>query len=145
MLAGIEVHDDGVEAAHLVEQRVTHALGDIVPFGHGQLAVHDQVGAGDEAVPHPAHTHGLDLDDALDAGGRTLDVVDQLRIDRVHQAPEDGASSVAQDPQDGDGDDQADERVGQREAEPHADGRDDHGDRGEPVGACVQPVGDERL
>ena len=32
VLAGIEVHDDRVEPAHLVEQRVPHRLGDIVPW-----------------------------------------------------------------------------------------------------------------
>ena len=41
-------------------------------------------------------------------------------------------------------DQQADDRVGQRETGQHADRAEHHGQRGEPVGAGVQAVGDQR-
>ena len=46
--------------------------------------------------------------------------------------------------QDRHGDEQADDGVGEREPGEHADGAERHGQRGEPVGAGVQAVGDQR-
>ena len=53
-------------------------------------------------------------------------------------------AALAQDEQDGDGDEQTDDRVGEREPGQHAERPADDRQRGEPVGAGVQPVGDER-
>ena len=42
------------------------------------------------------------------------------------------------------GDEQADDGVGEREAQRDTAGAEQHGQRGESVGAGVQPVGDQR-
>ena len=60
------------------------------------------------------------------------------------QAAEHVAGRGAQHRQDRDGDEQADDRVGQREAQRDAAGAEQHGQRGESVGAGVQAVGDQR-
>ena len=80
-------------------------------------------------------------------GGRPdhrLGLVDQVRVDGVHQPPVDLAGGIAQDEQDGHGDEQADDRVGDRVSGPGSGGAEDHREAGEPVGAGVQPVGDQR-
>ena len=48
-----------------------------------------------------------------------------------------------EDEEDGDGDEQADERVCEGPAGEHAEGAGDDGEGGEPVGAGVEAVGDE--
>jgi hypothetical protein len=70
-------------------------------------------------------------------------LIDQSRVDRVHQPGADLLHSRTQDAEDRDGDDQADDRVGPAPAERDAAGADQHREAGEPIGARVQPIGDE--
>src|SRR3954447_21690168 len=70
--------------------------------------------------------------------------VHYLRVNRVHQALPHCLRGVLEDYQDGKRDEEAYQRVREREAEPHARHADQHCERGKPVGAGVLTVGDER-
>ncbi len=68
--------------------------------------------------------------------------VNEGGVHAVHQAAQYVSDRGPQDSQDGDGDEQTDEWVGQWEAECCASGAEKHSQGGESVGAGVQTVGD---
>src|SRR5215210_7816750 len=116
-------------------------MGDFVGAGDVQVRVDQHAGLRPQPVSDPAQAQVLD---APDTGGGVEDVAGggaQLGVHGVHQAPVHLASGVAQDDQDGDGDEESDDRVGDRESEQGAGGAADDGQRGEPVGAGVVSVG----
>jgi hypothetical protein len=67
-----------------------------------------------------------------------LGLVDQLRVDGVHEPPVDVADRGAQHAQNGHGDHQSDDRVGEREAGRDAASADQDG--GEPVAGRAPPA-----
>jgi hypothetical protein len=71
-----------------------------------------------------------------------LGLVDDVRVDGVHQAVVDLAAPVLKNQQDRHRDGQADDGIGPPPAERDAAGAEHHGERGEAVSAGVQPVGD---
>ena len=70
--------------------------------------------------------------------------IDQRGVDGVHQPPVDLAGRLPQHGQDRHGDHQADDRVGPVPAQRDPARAQQHGQRGQSVGAGVQPVGDQR-
>ena len=76
-------------------------------------------------------------------GQRGFGGVDELGVDAVHEAAEHVADGGAQHGQDGDRDEQPDDGVGEREAKRDTASTEQHGQRGEAVGAGVQAVGDQ--
>jgi hypothetical protein len=89
-------------------------------------SVHDAL-AGGPAGAAESTTLSAALGDVHDARGGPddlLGLVDKVGVDRVHQPSIDLKAGVPQDEQDGDGDEQSDDRVGEREAEPGAGAAD---------------------
>ena len=80
----------------------------------------------------------------MHAGDRRGRLVDQVRVDRVHQPGADLPHRRAQHPHNRDGDHQPDDRVRPRPAQRHPAGPEQHRQAGEPIGAGVQAVGDQR-
>ena len=74
---------------------------------------------------------------------RMLKFVDHGRIDAVQHARNDGSGGLPDDPEDGDGDKQADDGIGQRVAQPDARRPEDDGEAGDPVRAGVESVRDQ--
>src|SRR5207344_782186 len=64
-------------------------------------------------------------------------------IDGIHEAGTDLTDRSAEHAEDGDGDEQADDRVGPLPAESDSADAEEDGEAGEAVGAGVQVVGDE--
>src|SRR5213075_2904138 len=80
----------------------------------------------------------------VDMSELVLDLVDEGGIHRVHESSVDVARRMADDAGDGEGDHQADDRIGELPTQGGADRTDDDRERRHAVGARVQAVGDER-
>ena len=142
--ARVDVDVDVVEVADLVEQVVAYGLGHVVALADRQVFIDHDGDRRRQAVPDPAGLHRTHPLHPVHMRGGVLDRRDDRRVDGVHQPVEHLAGGAAQHGEDGDRDDQPDDRVGPLEPEPHADGAERHGQRGEPVGAGVVAVGLQR-
>ena len=103
---------------------MANGFGDIVTARGGEVAVDHDVRLRLELMTDPADA---DARDRLDAGllGGPFDGLGQRRIDCVHEPHEDLPRGTLEDPQDGHGDQQPDDRVRLGKAEPHARRADD--------------------
>src|SRR5438093_1092553 len=113
------------------------------PSPNAEVAVDGDVQLRQEAVAEPARLNSVDAGNSLDRSRRSLDAVDDRRVDGVHEAVPDLAGRAAEDSEYGDGDAQPDDGIGAFEACPHADGPEGDGEGGEAVRAGVVTVGDE--
>ena len=91
----------------------------------------------------PAHPYAAHRADPGPGGQDGEGGVDEFGIDGVEETAKYVAYGGAQHGQNGDGDRQADDRVGQRKAEGHTACGEKHSQGGESVGAGVEPVGDQ--
>src|SRR5215203_6363440 len=130
------------ELGDLVQHPVLRLVGDVVSGDQVERLVHDDAGVRADPVADPPQPDVLDVQHTGGGADGVLCGRGERRVDRVHQASVDVTSSTAQHDQDGDGDQQTYDRVGQREAEQDAGGPQDHGERGEAVGTCVEAIGD---
>ena len=124
-----------------MRQIVLAVVRDAMCRSQTQHRVDIELGVGVQSMTDPAQPHAVHRQHPRPAGQNGLGGVDQLRIHTVDEPAEYVAYRSAQHGQDGEGDDQADDRVGERETQRDAAGADQHGERGEPVGAGVQAVG----
>jgi hypothetical protein len=123
---------------------VLEVFGDRVAVEDAEAAVHGDVGVCLEAMAAPAGADLTDIDHARGVDGDGVDLVEHVRFHAVHQAPQRGAQGADQDPQDREGDEEADDGVRLGETEPDSDDTDDDGDGGESVGLGVLSLGDQR-
>src|SRR5947199_4513537 len=95
-----------------------------------------------QAVPEPA---GADVgeSDPVDMFGGVADLVRQAGLDPVQGAGDDGAGGLPDDAEDGEGDQEADDRIRQREPGPHAERAQHDSETGQTVGPGVVTVGNE--
>ena len=140
---GVGVDECGGQFGHGVGEGVFGVVRDAVGIGEAGGGVDVEFGVGVQPVSDPAHLHAAHPGDAGFGGQRGFGGVDEFGVDAVHEAAEHVAHGGAQDGEDGDGDEQPDDGVGQREAQRDAAGAEEHGQRGESVGAGVQSVGDQ--
>lgn len=117
--------------------------GDVVARPDGQPGVDRDVQVGLQAVTEPAGTAALHGQHAGDFCRSSLDPLEGVGFDPVHEAPHHGPHRGHQHGDDDRGDDQAHDGIQLRESGPGAHDADDHGQRGEGVGAGVLPLGDE--
>jgi len=85
--ARVHVDDRGVEPADLVEEAVPNLLRGAGPIGDAQVAVDGDRHRRLERVAQPAEAQAIDVLDLGNRGGDRLDLLDELRLDHVHQAP----------------------------------------------------------
>src|SRR5215213_10807676 len=91
-------------------------------------------------MPEPARSDRENVVDPWDMLGRMTDLIDHLRLDTVEQAREHGFARLPDNAEDRDRDQQADQRIGNWKAKPHAEGSHDNGEARQAVGACVIAV-----
>src|SRR5215211_3405179 len=84
-------------------------------------ALYGDVGLGAQPVAQPAELQTVDALNAGNCAKGGLGRVDQFRFYRVHQPAVDVSGCAPEYEDDGDGDQQADDRVGQRESGHHPD------------------------
>ena len=143
-LIGVGVHERARQPRDRVQQIVLGGDRDLVGRGGGDAGRDHDLALGPQLMADPAQP---DLAGAEHAVGRpqgALGLVDKGWIDSVHQPPVDLAGRLPQHRQDGGSDEQADDRVGPVPADRDAARPDQHRQRGQPVGAGVQAVGDQR-
>jgi len=137
------VHGRRGEPAHLVEQVCFGVVGQVMSLGQGEVGGDGGVDLGAQGVPDPADAELTHFVDAAHAGHGGGGLVDQYRVDGVHQAGGDLTDGGAQHPEDRDGDGQADGGVGPGPPEGDTAGAEQDCEAGESVGAGMQPVGDQ--
>ena len=143
-LVGVGVDERAGQPRYGVQEIMLGVHRDLVSGGGGEAGRDHDLALGPQLMADPAQP---DLAGAEHPVGRpqgALGLVDEGGIDGVHQPPVDLAGRLAQHRQDGDGDEQADDRVGPVPADRDSARPDQHGQRGQPVGAGVQAVGDQR-
>jgi hypothetical protein len=143
-LVGVGVDERGGQPRDGVQEIMLGVHRDLVSRRGGEAGRDHDLALGPQLVADPAQP---DLAGAEHSVGRpqgALGLVDEGWIDGVHQPPVDLAGRLAQHRRDGDGDEQADDRVGPVPADRDAARPDQHGQRGQPVGAGMQAVGDQR-
>src|ERR1022692_476613 len=118
--------------------------GDLVGLQGGDIRLDHHFAFGPDLVPDPAQPDLSDVQHLGSGSKGPLGLIDQSGIDRVHQAPVDLPRGLAQDGQDRHGDDKPDNRVSPVPAQRDATRAEQHGQGSQPVGAGVQPVGDQR-
>jgi len=136
---GLHARTDGFTSLAVV----IGAVGDLMCLRQSEIGVDIEFGIGVQPVTDPPHPHATHRPHSGAGGQGDLGGVDECRVHAIHQAAEHIPHSGAQHRQDGHGDDQADDRVRQWETQGDATGADDHRQRGEAVGASVQPVGNQ--
>ena len=133
----------GVELPDVVEQPVPDLLRDAVPFADGRVAVHHDRHRRLEGVTHPAQPDLGDVLDGRDRPGRPFEFVDELGLDRVHQAAQHLGRRLLEHDEDRDRDEEADERIRERVAQGDADGPAHDGEGRQAVRPGVVAVGDQ--
>src|SRR5437764_4875519 len=94
-------------------------------------------------MAEPARADVGHLFHALRAARRLADLIDDRWLDAIEHAGKYRLARLPDDLSNGDGDEQAHDRIRQRVAEPHPGGADEHREAGEAVDARVVAVGDQ--
>ncbi len=142
--ARIDVDDDLDELGHGVEEAVADALGDGVGPPERHVFVDQEVELGPEMVAQPADPQVAYPLDPLGRASNLLHLFHHCRIDRVHQSMPHRHRSVFADEEDGDGDQESDDRIGDGRAEPDGHRAEEDAERRQPVDLSVLAVGFER-
>jgi hypothetical protein len=140
----VGVHQRRREPGHRVDQRVFGPDRDVVRLDYRAVRIDTDLALGPECVADPAQPHLADVQHAGSGAQDRLDLLGHGRVDAVHEPAADLADGLPPDRQDRHRDEQADDRVGPGPADRHPARSDEHGQRGIPIGAGVQAVGDQR-
>jgi len=141
---GIDVDRHAAEMRQVVEQLVTYLPRDLVPFRDREAARHGDAELGVQAVTDPAGAHVRDPFDARNVTGGVADLVQRLGLHAAEDAKQDGSGRLPDEREDRHRDQDADHRVGEQVARPHAHRSDEHREARPAVYAGVVAVGDER-
>lgn len=101
-----------VQAGNVVDQLLLRFVRDRVGLDDVQGAFGGDLGLGAHPVPDPAKPDAVDSLDSGHARHGGGGIVDQVRVNRVHQPSVDVPGDAAQHRQDRDGDQQSDDGVG---------------------------------
>ena len=115
----------------------------LVGLGQCEVGAQDEVAIGLQLVTDPPQPKPADLDNARNLGESMLGSGKQGGVHGVHEPAVDLPGRLAQYDDDGHGDDQPDDGIGQLPACGDATCTEHHRERGEPVGAGMEPVGDQ--
>src|SRR3990170_7689930 len=115
------VHMDqrGGQVWDVVQELMVHREGHGVRLGHGEGWIDGDVELGVQAMPKPARAHFGDGVHFRHVVRCVRQLVEHLRVHTVQHPGEDAPGGVPDDPEDGQGDPETDEWIGQGVAEPH--------------------------
>ena len=114
---GVGVDERGRQLWDGVGQGVLGVVGDAMRIGQAGGGVDVEFGVGVQPVADPPHLHAANLGDAGFSGQSRFGSIDENGVHPVHEAAEHVPHGGAQDGEDGHGDQQSDDGVGQREAQ----------------------------
>src|SRR6266487_2182641 len=97
-----------------------------------------------QTMTEPARPDFSHFFDSIDMLHRVADFVDHIWLDAVEHSREDRFNRLPDDLHDGDGDEETDNRIGERIAEPDADCAEEHGQTCPAVDSGVITIGHER-
>jgi hypothetical protein len=140
----VGVHQRGREPGYRVDQGVLGRDRDVVGLDDRAVWIDTDLALGVERMADPAQPHLADGQNAGSGAQDGLDLLGQGRVHAVHEPAADLAGRLPSHRQDRDRDEQARHRIGPGPADCHPARSGEHGQRGVPVGAGVQAVGDQR-
>jgi hypothetical protein len=140
----VGVHHGGGQVRDGVDEPVLGTDRDRVRLDHRTTRVDQDRAFGAEPAPDPAQPHRPGAQHPGRRAEGRLSLLGQRRVDAVHQPRADVTGRLPAHGHDGSGDGQPDDRVGPGPAERCPARPGQHGQRGEPVGAGVPAVGDQR-
>src|SRR5262245_44298979 len=120
LIGGVDMHDDAAEVAHVVQELVADLLGDGMPLSHRQSRRYRNAHFRPKIMAHPAGLHLRHGLHSWDMRGGMPKVVDDLWVHPIERPVQDYCTRLPHKPQDSRGDDEADDGVSQRVAEPDA-------------------------
>jgi hypothetical protein len=140
----VDVHPHPGDVWHVVDDPVSHFLGDRVTLPNRQVHPDRHVELDGHPVADPPCARIGYLEDSRDVASRVFDGLERPRIHTVQHPHEDLASRLPHETEDREGDDQADDRVGQGISHPQPGCADQHRQTREPVSPGVISIRDER-
>jgi hypothetical protein len=144
VVEGIGVHRGRGEPGDGVHEPVLGADRDVVGLDDRAARVDRDLALGPQRAADPAQPYRPGVQYAGRGAQGRLGLVGQGRVNAVKQPPADFAGRLPAHGQDGYRDEQAHDRVGPGPADRDPARPGEHGQRGVPVGAGVQAVGDQR-
>ena len=135
----VGVHQRGGQPRQRVQQVVLGVDRDLMGLDRAGTGIDDHLAFGAQMVPDPAQPDLADIEHSRRRTQRLLHLIDQGRINGVHQPPVDLAGRLPEHGQDRHRDQQADDRVGPVPPECHTGHSEQDRQRREPIGAGMQP------
>lgn len=140
---GADVDRDVRQLGDVMQQSVVCLVGNVVGGDDSQACVDGDASIGDDLVTDPAQTDPFEARDPRGVEERLLGGRGDRGVDCVHETSVDVASRASKHDEDGQGDQDADDRVGQVVAEEDAKSARNDCQGGEPVRTSMQTVGDQ--
>jgi len=140
----VGVHERRAQARQRMQQAVLGVDSDPVGLDRAGTGVDDDLAFSAQPVPDPPQPDLAHAEHPRRAAQGLFHLVNQGRVDGIHQPAVDLPDGLAQHREDGHRDHQADHRVGPGPAHRHATHAQQHRQRRKPVGAGVQPISDQR-
>ncbi len=128
----------------VIEQFMTETVCDALSFRQRERVADINLDVSMESMPDPAGTRIDDSSDTWHMFGGMRDFSCNARLHAIEHTRQHRFRGLPDDAEDGYRDEQANDRVGEGEAGPHAYRPDDNGKARQPVGACMVAVGNQR-
>src|SRR5215212_2275750 len=116
------------ERGQMLHQLVLDLVRNCIGLRHRCFLIDRYVEFRCQPMSEPARPDQENTIDLWDMLGCMTDLIDHLRLDTVEQAREYGFARLPDDAEDRDCDQQADQRISDRKAKPHANGSHDNGE-----------------
>ena len=140
----IDVYRYRRKIGEMMHELMTHFFCDFVGVGNREVRKDRDIQFGMQTMTKPARSNLSHFFNSIDMLHRVTDFVDHIWLDAVEHSREDRLDRLPDDLHDRDRDEQTDNRIGDRIAEPDADSAEKHGQTCPAVDAGVITIGNER-
>ncbi len=144
LTAGARVNRRSAQMRHVMEESVVCLSRDSVGIGEIELRIGHDVTLGSELMSDPSQTNALHRFDPPHATKQGLDLIDQSRVDGIHQAAVDIARRIPGDSKNDDRNCQPRNWIGQWKARSDSQRSRNDGEGCKSIDAGVQAVGNQR-
>src|SRR5215211_2750659 len=128
----------------MMHQLMPHFFGDTVGFGDRQFRSDRHIQFGVQTMAEPARPDVSYFFNSIDAFSGVADFIDHIWLNAIEHACEDGFDRLPNDLYDCNRDEQTDDRIGERIAEPDADCTEEHGQTCPAVDSGVITIDNKR-
>ena len=123
-------------------ERFFHLIRNLVRVHNRHLGIHRNVHVGKDLVTYPPSAHLVDTLDTAHMHRGVFNLTDYFGLDAIYHAVPDGDGRVFDNKENGNGDENADHRIDNRIARPHADHSQQNGETPPPESQFGFEVGD---